>query len=318
MDNKLSQIDLVFCVDLTNSMTPFIQAAQRQMVDLLSALRQQAQADLRVAVIGYRDHGRSEALEVHAFSKDVGAVQIVLQGLKTGSGSDNLDAAEAVFAGVGACLGLPWRDGAFRVMVLVGDGPPHACGADAQPFPDRFPDKDPTGYTLDDLANRLEGNGIFTHALAMIPSSIPQHDEVLEKSFRRLSVSTGGSYQVARQGQAAMAVFEAIAKRVFGQLEFDRRLFAALESVPAPSSQARAMAPSMAASGAGRSMAEPASRMPGAPPASAPAAPAMSADMAIPSRKEQLSKTLGVSEEEVAASLVRLRQRKLLDEDEDK
>ena len=45
---SVSQVDLVFCVDITRSMEPFIQAARAQLVQILSALRGSAGADLLV------------------------------------------------------------------------------------------------------------------------------------------------------------------------------------------------------------------------------------------------------------------------------
>ena len=147
---------------------------------------------------------------------------------RVASGPYNTDSAEAVFAGLAACIELPWRDGAYRTLVLVGDAPPHTCGANAPPFPDRFPDQDPSGYTLDSMANRLEEDGIFVHALAMMPSINRHHDEFLARSFERLAVSTGGTYQQARTAEAAMAIVETVSKRFLRELDFDRKLYAAL------------------------------------------------------------------------------------------
>jgi hypothetical protein len=244
--DELSQIDLAFCVDLTSSMAPFIQAARQQMVLILGGLRGSARADLRVAVVGYRDHDPDPAhrpTEMHPFTAEDAKIQRILQSLAVGSAPSNRDAAEAVFAGLDDAMSyLEWRPRAFRVIVLIGDGPPHACGADAEPWPDRFPKADPTGYSLVTLCNALEEAGLFVHALGMVPSSIPVHDGVLQASFSRLAGSTGGTYRVARDAQAAIAVVEAIGRSVFGQMEFDRQLFAALvaRSEAPPSNGARA------------------------------------------------------------------------------
>jgi hypothetical protein len=226
--DALSRLDLVFCVDITASMTPFIDAARVQMLRILEELREAIGDGLRVAVVAYRDHGGEQLLETAPFSAAGKGTQKFLQQLVVKSGTYNTDSAEAVFSGLAACIELPWRDGAYRTLVLVGDAPPHACGANAPPYPDRFPDKDPSGFDLDGMANKLEEEGIFVHSLAMIPSYNRHHDEVTARAFERLAISTGGSYQTARTAEAAMAIVEAVSKRFLRELDFDRKLFAAL------------------------------------------------------------------------------------------
>jgi hypothetical protein len=227
---QLGQIDLAFCVDLTTSMTGFLAAARARMLDLLAGLRDAADAHLRVAVVGYQDYGRGGvAVRAHPFSPDPAGVRRVLDDLRVIPNADNTDAAEAVFAGLLACLDeLEWRPHAVRLIVLVGDAPPHACGAAASPFPDRFPEADPSGQTLPGMSARVEEAGITLHALGMVPSVIPAHDAVTEACFTFLARSTGGTYRAARSSADALAVVKAIGQRAFGQLDFDRRLWARL------------------------------------------------------------------------------------------
>jgi hypothetical protein len=173
---SLAYIDVAFCVDITSSMTPFIAAARLHMTRVLDALRAHPGVDLRVAIVTYRDHGTGNVVEIHPFAGASAETQRRFDTLTLASPPENTDAAEAAFSGLLACEGLPWRPGAYRIVVLVGDAPPHGCGATASPYPDRFPDLDPTGIGLDDMANRLEASGIFVHALAMIPSVHPYYD----------------------------------------------------------------------------------------------------------------------------------------------
>jgi hypothetical protein len=227
--DALSRLDLVFCVDLTSSMTPFLDAARAHMARILEGMRAAAGDELRVAIVGYRDHGSIEVVEIRPFTTVTAETEASLRALVVRSPPENSDAAEAVFSGLAACLELPWRDGAYRVIVLVGDAPPHACETRFGPYPDRF-EADPSGFDLDGLANRLESDGIFVHALAMFPSISPMYDPMLERAFRRLSISTGGSYHQARDASAAIAIVEATSARFLRELAFDRSLHALLAS----------------------------------------------------------------------------------------
>src|SRR5262245_2075828 len=120
--DQLSQLDLAFCVDLTNSMTGFIQAARAHMLDILGALTAAARADLSVALVGYRDYGsKVRLIEAYPFTGEPTETRGVLKGLKVASPAENTDAAEAVFAGLCACLDeLAWRPGAMKIVLLVG------------------------------------------------------------------------------------------------------------------------------------------------------------------------------------------------------
>lgn len=118
------------------------------------------------------------------------------------------------------CLELPWREGAYRVVVLVGDAPPHACGAQG----DTHPTRDPSGRDLDEMASLFEEGGIFVHALAS------RAETVLERTFRRLSITSGGTFHppMQRGGRGAMEIVETIGHRFLVDLAFDRRLLDAL------------------------------------------------------------------------------------------
>jgi hypothetical protein len=234
---SLAYLDLVFCVDLTSSMTPFVAAARTHMERVLDALREMTDLDLRVAIVGYRDHGKIELVETHPFASASAETKQRLHALVLKSPPENSDAAEAVFSGLVACIGLPWRNGAYRIVVLVGDAPPHGCGATASPYPDRFA-QDPTGLSLDDMANKLEEAGIFVHSLAMIPSVHPHHDAVLRTAFTRIGIGTGGAFHVASSGDAAMAVVETVSKRCLVHLQLDREIYAALPKSGEPDAEA--------------------------------------------------------------------------------
>ena len=237
---SLAYLDVVFCVDITGSMTPFIAAARAHMARVLDALRENPEVDLRVAIVTYRDHGATEVVEVSPFAAASADTKQRFDALTVGSPPQNTDSAEAVFSGLVACIALPWRAGAYRIVVLVGDAPPHACGATNPPYPDRFPDRDPTGLSIDDMANKLEEAGIFVHALAMIPSLNPHHDRFLEAAFQRIGIGTGGAYHSARTGDAAMGVVESVSKRCLVHLDFDRRLHALLQPDIDPDAEALA------------------------------------------------------------------------------
>lgn len=259
----LSRLDLVFCVDLTGSMGGLIASARAHVGRVLDALKAELKDDLRVGFVGYRDHsdGPQKLLQTEPLTTDVERVRKIIDGVKVDGGGD---APEAVYAGLVQCLELAWREGSYRVVILIGDAPPHGVGAAGDSYR-----VDPTGLSLDDMANRMETEGLFVHALSLTP-----HDKVMESAFRRLSISTGGTYSDATSPDAAMRIVETITQQFLKDLEFDRRLLARLGQgvvVPEPKDE----------------------------------------DEVVPTRDEVLARALDVPVQQVWGGLMRLRRRRL-------
>jgi hypothetical protein len=221
----LDKLDLCFCIDLTGSMRGLIKAARQQSGRVLEALRAALGAGLRVGFVGYRDYADGPLLlEVEPLTGELDRVRARIDGVKVCGGGG--DGPEAVFAGLTTCLELAWAPGSYRVVFLIGDAPPHSVGARR----DAFRKLDPTGLSLDDLANRLETEGLFVHALSLAP-----HDPVVEQAFRRLSVSTGGTFSDTSSPDAALRVVETLSHQFLADIDFDRALLARLEQgLPTP------------------------------------------------------------------------------------
>jgi hypothetical protein len=260
----LRRLDLVFCVDVTGSMGGLIASARRHVGNVLDALQKELGSDLRVGFVGYRDHGDGAKLfTLEPLTTDVARVRKTIDEVKVDGGGD---APEAVFAAMVKCLELDWAKASYRVVLLIADAPPHGVGAPGDSYP-----KDPTGLTLDDVANRLETEGLFVHALSLVP-----HDKITEAAFRRLSISTGGTYSDATSGDAAMKVVDVISKQFLADLEFDGKLLALLKK--------------------GLPVREPTSD-----------------DEVVPSRDELAAKALDVPVQQVWGGVMRLRRRRLID-----
>lgn len=223
----LSKLDLVFCIDLTSSMSGFIAAAKHHMTALLEGFAAQLDGGLRVAIVGYRDHCDGDRLlEVYPLEADLAKVAAAIRGLAVSGGGD---APEAVYTGLDACLALAWAPGSYRVILLVGDAPPHGVGCAGDSLP-----HDPTGYTIDDMANKLETEGVFVHALSMRPG-----DALLARSFQRLSISTGGGFHDT-SSSVVMAIVDGITRSLLADIDLDRKVLARLHEgvvVPAPVSE---------------------------------------------------------------------------------
>lgn len=120
-----ARLDLVFLVDATGSMADEIQklrSSMQAMADQIAQLPSRPQTCF--ALVSYRDRGDAFFVRAHDFSNRLDAFQQVLSGLQAGGGGDYPEAVnEALHTAVHR---LSWRgDGATRLVVLLGDAPPH-------------------------------------------------------------------------------------------------------------------------------------------------------------------------------------------------
>jgi PKD domain/Cutinase/von Willebrand factor type A domain len=131
-------IDLVFAIDTTGSMIPYIAGVKAAAASLTGSLLGSSGTNARVAVVDYKDLYSGCPSDGYAARTDIGfstnqaAVQAAINSLTATGGCDR---PESVYSGLIQALRLPWRHGVKKVIVLMGDAPPH----DPEPT---------TGYTL--------------------------------------------------------------------------------------------------------------------------------------------------------------------------
>lgn len=120
---RKSGLEIVFVFDSTGSMSNVLQATKERierMVDALHALV----PDARIGVVTYRDKGKDEDYLIRGvpLSRDYYRAINFLNVIRAGGGGDT---PEAVLEALQAGLRQDWGKEARRVLVLIGDAPPH-------------------------------------------------------------------------------------------------------------------------------------------------------------------------------------------------
>lgn len=226
--DSLDALDLAFVVDTTGSMGSLLASAKQQMIAMMEALAGAAAVNLRLGVVEYRDHPPQDEMvyRVHGFEGDLSRAQSIINTLEANGGGDT---PEAVLDGVlAACRELRWRAHARRIVVLVGDAPPHGAGAHG----DGFAKGCPCGETIQSTTAACEEARVTLHAIGLTNG--------VTESFGALSYGTGGEFFATGQQGAAIERLRDILQAEFGHLEFDRRVLAAWGAEPHPSLDALA------------------------------------------------------------------------------
>ena len=220
MRNEINAVDLAFVVDTTGSMGGLIAAAQNQMVGMLLELTQAADVNLWLGVVEYRDHPPQDTMvyKVHAFTDNLQKAQKTIMSLKANGGGD---APEAVLDGiVAACNELAWWQHSRRLMVLVGDAPPHGVGTHG----DAFSQGCPCGETIASVTRLAEERRVTIHSLGLTPA--------VKESFSEISYLTGGQFFSAQQAEKAIEHIATLLKMEFADLDLDRRVLALRRDEP--------------------------------------------------------------------------------------
>ena len=180
---ELSEMDLAFIMDVTGSMSPYINNVKQHIKDLVDAIAA-SNTDLRIALIEYRDHipeDRTFVTRTHNFTSSVFVMKSWLNAARANGGGDR---PEAVADGLAQAKNLEWRPNAAKISVLVTDAPPHGLvPAEDNSFPD--------GTKIDpiEVAHQLAKKGIPLYTVGCEPSIIPYKD-----FFMALAFLTGGQY----------------------------------------------------------------------------------------------------------------------------
>ncbi|KAK5993959.1 Alpha-protein kinase vwkA [Cladobotryum mycophilum] len=152
---SICSTDLLFLIDTTGSMSPYIDAVKSQVKSIIDDINVTFfnEAEVRIAVVGYKDHHDSPNIQFLDFTTDVNQMRSFLDQLHAVGG---LDAPEDVLGGIRQSLNAAWKH-QTRCIIHIADAPPHGRtlhdmgGGDSYPSPG----SEPHGLTHEALLERM-------------------------------------------------------------------------------------------------------------------------------------------------------------------
>ncbi|MCA9320144.1 MAG: VWA domain-containing protein [Planctomycetes bacterium] len=123
---RSSGLDIVILIDATGSMGREIGAARAKVSELIGLIEAFG-IDFRIGVVAFRDKGDDFETRVQPLSNYRYKSVDFLDGLRASGGGDTPEAVYAAFIEAGK---MRFSSKAQKVMVLIGDAPPHAENAD--------------------------------------------------------------------------------------------------------------------------------------------------------------------------------------------
>ncbi|MBN1410643.1 MAG: VWA domain-containing protein [Spirochaetales bacterium] len=120
------EVELVFVLDTTGSMSSLIQAAKMKIWSIINSMATAKPApDIKVGLVGYRDKSDSYITQIVPLSEDIDAVYSELMNFTANGGGDTPESVnQALNEGVSK---IAWSESksVYKVIFLVGDAPPH-------------------------------------------------------------------------------------------------------------------------------------------------------------------------------------------------
>lgn len=228
-DRVRGELDLVFLVDATSSMGPFIDEAKRRLVDLIDALRASPLCrSLRLGLVSYRDHEPQEVSYTSRavpLTSDVDAIRGAVAELSAEGGGDG---PEAVTDGLADVVRLDWRPSAVRAVVWVGDAPPHGV----EPRGDAFPKGCPCGRSFYAQAESFREMGISIYAIGCLP--VLRKYTRAEAVFRMVARVSRGMFLPLREADLLVPLIAGAAAGELDKQRLDEHVAALwMENAPA-------------------------------------------------------------------------------------
>jgi len=190
-ENFQGKIDIVFCVDCTRSMDPYIANAKLACEKIMKVMNQSKNTfplDLMFGFVGYRDHGSFNGGTWVTKVQDLCDIESCIKFINkmdAHSSNDN-DFPEAVMPALwDCCEKVSWRDTSkekvLRVVFHIADAPPHGKRF-YKGKNDKYPKGDPSGIRTDQIAQKFADMGI-SYKLLKIGKFLDLMEKIFKQTF---------------------------------------------------------------------------------------------------------------------------------------
>jgi Mg-chelatase subunit ChlD len=130
------QVEVVFVLDTTGSMSGLIQAAKEKIWSIATTMTSaQPAPEIRMGLVAYRDRGDAYVTRVIDLSADIDSMYAQLMDLQAGGGGDGPESVNQALDRAVNAMSWSHDPDTYRVVFLVGDAPPHMDYPDDVKYP---------------------------------------------------------------------------------------------------------------------------------------------------------------------------------------
>ena len=220
--SALRQLDIALVVDTTGSMSGSIAETQRRLNELIHQLTSsEVKPTVRFGLVAYRDHPPQDTTYVTRIFEFTDISKRAQSNIDSVSAQGGGDGPEAVVDRLYDALEkLSWHLPAHKVLMLVGDAPPHGKGASG----DGFPKGCPCDRSDDSAVALAISKGIVIHAVGV------RNDSDMQKTFRRIAEVSGGVFVSLETVDSLIEMVLALLERELDKVKDDIDVYEGLTS----------------------------------------------------------------------------------------
>ena len=168
-----SRLDLLFIMDITNSMDVYLNQVKRQVLDIIHEIRKEcAGIEIYIGFIGYRDFSDLDFGESYINLELTEKYENIIQNIKYLKAEGGGDIPEDLCGALEFAKEKQWK-GKSRFAILVTDSPCHGRKYydDTTENFDNYPDGDREGRNIEEYIKFLAENEISVFCLKVSPST---------------------------------------------------------------------------------------------------------------------------------------------------
>jgi len=186
-------VDIVFVMDVTESMQPYIDAVKQNIISFAQDLASNNR-DYRLGLVTFEDYVISKYPDCNCPYRDTMTSNVHqfidwISGLHAGGGGD---IPEDQLDALAYAASFPFRPEAEGIIILVTDAPPHHAGDGSeysqhdQAYHDHHPgNTQVTDLTGDSTAALLKKNGLTLYAVVPPPFIAPEYQQIVDATHGR-------------------------------------------------------------------------------------------------------------------------------------
>ena len=196
MSEKLGQLDLVFVVDNTGSMGPYIQAVKQKILEIVRTIKKEELCHrLRVGYVSYRDHPPEDTTFVTQKTELTPDIEKIESGIRAMQANGGGDGPEAVCDALYVANRMEFLNESAKIMVLIGDAPPHGVEPGGDNFPKGCPDK----HNWEEESKHAYDSGIVIHTVGCYPA-IDSYQNAVDTYKKIAELSEGKFFPLEKAG----------------------------------------------------------------------------------------------------------------------
>jgi len=218
LSEKIGQLDLVFVVDNTGSMGPYINTVKTKILEIIRTIKKEELCHrLRVGLVCYRDHPPEETTYVtqkYEFSPDTSKIENYVMQMNASGGGDG---PEAVSTALQVMNKMEFLNESAKIAVLIGDAPPHGVEDG-----DRWPKGTPDGAKWTEEAKKAFRKGTVIHTVGCFPEIANYQNAV--KTYEQIAIDSQGRFFPLEKADLLVNIITGIAVEEIDKLAIQKSI----------------------------------------------------------------------------------------------